>query len=199
MSKVKKIGKAKIFFHRGVTIKEARSIVNKYDHLQIEYSGNDGYQVFVVACGLESIIRSLLLNAKIKSVVSHVEGPTKKPDMIRNLIKDKKCKFCGEIGYCWIGNTLAKFSYHCRKCDCFWTEYKVFDSNWEDKEVSVVRSYITVADEWRWYKGKNIFSAWRKGDKNTGVITAKNLSSLVEKVAESIINEKNIETLHNMF
>jgi hypothetical protein len=190
MSKVKKIGKAKIFFHRGVTIKEARNIVNTYNQLEIEFSGHDGHSVFVVASGLESIIRSLLLNIKIKSVTAHVEGPTKKADMIRNLIKDKECKFCKEVGYVWIGYTLAKLNYHCRKCDCFWWDYKVFDSNWDDKEVSTVRSYITVADDWRWYKGKSIYSAWRKGDKNTGVITAKNLSSLVEKVAESIINEK---------
>ena len=186
---MKKIIKAKIFFHRGITIKEARNVINSYDNIEIEHSGHDGYSVYVVVSGLESLVRSLLLNTKIKSVVNHVEGPTKKPDMIRSLIKNEACKYCKVIGYTWMGETLAKLNYHCRKCDCFWTEYKVFDSNWEDKEVSVVRSYITVADDWRWYKGKNLYSAWRKGDRNTGIITAKNLSSLVEKVAESIINE----------
>jgi hypothetical protein len=187
---MKKKGKAKIFFHRGVTIKEARNIINSYNNLEIEFSGHDGHSVFVVVSGLESLIRSLLLNVRIKSISAYVKSPIKEPE-IKSLVKNGVCKFCKEVGYTWIGQGLAKFNYHCRKCDSFWSEYKVFDSNWEDKEVSVVRSYIAVADDWRWYKGRNIYSAWRKGDKNEGVIIAKNLSSLVEKVAESIINEKN--------
>lgn len=188
---MKKIITAKIFFHRGVTIKEARNITNSYNNIEIEHSGHDGHSVYVVVSGLESLIRSLLLNTKIKSIVNHVEGSKKAhPNPVKTLLKNEVCKFCKEIGYTWVGETLAKLHYHCRKCDCFWKEYKVFDSNWEDKEVSIVRSYIAAASDWRWYKGKSIYSAWRKGDKNSGIITAKNLSSLVDQVAESIINEK---------
>jgi hypothetical protein len=202
---MKKITKAKIFFHRGTSIKEARSIVNTYDNLDIEYSGHDGHSVFVDVIGPESLIRSLLLNSKIKSVSAHTEGPTKKRDLIRSAKKEMPCKFCKEVGYVWLGYTTAKAKFHCRKCDSFWEEYKVFDENWTKEEINTVRTYISLADEWRWYKGKNLLSAWRKGDKNEGVITAKNLTSLIEKVADSIIKEKlfsdeqNVQTLHNMF
>jgi len=115
-----------------------------------------------------------------------------------------RCKNCWTEGHILSGYKDTRISYECLSCAHVWEvgievcSIRTFNTGkgsclvafhgaWIDEEIKSIERCVNIfatkaADEWGFYRGKNVYTAWRFSGKKAKVVMAPDLATLIKRI-----------------